>query len=408
VSGPPAGRRRRGQPRWLLGGLVLGLGAALAWQRSQDLARQPPLQLLLDAPAAPKNAARRPDLGALQLDLPAGGALAHAPSLLQRPDGTLLVAWFAGSYEAADDVVLRLAAIRRGRLVQQWQALNRQELAQQLQRSVHTLGNPVLWQQPDGQGPLGLLLVSVSYGRWSGSAINQLQSWDGGHHWGQARRLITSPLFNVSTLVRQPPLPLQDGGILVPAYHELTHYWPLALRLDRHGTLVAMDPLPVRSTSQPAMVTLGRQQLVAWLRDHRRERHRLLLSAGRAEGILPRWGAARDGGWPNPNSAVAALRLRQGQVLVALNPEVRGRARLSLLALEPGGLRLRPLRQLEPSAPLPTTTMGSAPAPAYAYPALAESDQGGVWVAYSVNKHFIRLRHLPAQELIPPGNAAAR
>jgi len=154
------------------------------------------------------------------------------------------------------------------------------------------------------------------------------------------------------------------------------------------------------------MVALGHQQLVAWLRDHRRERHRLLLSAGRAEGILPRWGAARDGGWPNPNSAVAALRLRQGQVLVALNPEVQGRARLSLLALEPGGLRLRPLRQLEPSAPLPTTSMGSAPA--YAYPALAESDQGGVWVAYSVNKHFIRLRHLPAQELIPPGNAAAR
>jgi predicted neuraminidase len=48
-------------------------------------------------------------------------------------------------------------------------------------------------------------VVSVSYGGWSGSAINQLVSDDGGHTWPGARRLILSPLFNLSTLVRNQP-----------------------------------------------------------------------------------------------------------------------------------------------------------------------------------------------------------
>ena len=383
-----ASGRRAG---WSL--LLLITGLVLAWQRHQASPIGPLRFLLPPAPHGDPG----PRAAPWQLDLPAGAALAHAPALLLQRDGSLLVAWFAGSREAADDVVLRQALIRERRLASTWQALSRQQLQQQLQRSIRTLGNPVLWQRPDGH--LGLALVSVSYGRWSGSAINLLRSRDGGRHWGEARRLITSPLFNVSTLVRSPVLPLEDGGLLLPAYHELIHYWPLSLRLNRAGTLVAAEALPVRSTSQPAVVAVAATTAIAWLRDHRPDRRRLLLSRGAVAGGQLRWGAAAEGGWPNPNSAVAALRRRNGQVLVALNPQAAGREQLDLLRWHPQRRTLERLQRLEPDA----SAGGGAEPAAYGYPALAEAADGGLWVAYSVNKRFIRLRYLPE-----PGRGGGR
>lgn len=47
------------------------------------------------------------DMGILEALLPTGGyPTAHAPALLQLPDGDLLCCWFAGTYEGSADILL--------------------------------------------------------------------------------------------------------------------------------------------------------------------------------------------------------------------------------------------------------------------------------------------------------------
>ena len=45
---------------------------------------------------------------------PGPWATAHAPALLETPDGSLLCAWFAGSFEGSGDVSIVCARLPKG------------------------------------------------------------------------------------------------------------------------------------------------------------------------------------------------------------------------------------------------------------------------------------------------------
>ena len=48
---------------------------------------------------------RNADMGTVEALLPTGGyPTAHAPALLELPDGSLLCAWFGGTYEGSADI----------------------------------------------------------------------------------------------------------------------------------------------------------------------------------------------------------------------------------------------------------------------------------------------------------------
>src|SRR5690606_3881615 len=82
--------------------------------------------------------------------------------------------------------------------------ISRETTQRLLQRDIRKLGNPVIALAPNDR--LWLFYVSVSVGGWAGSAINAMYSDDGGEQWSEPKRLITSPFFNLSTLVRNPPV----------------------------------------------------------------------------------------------------------------------------------------------------------------------------------------------------------
>ena len=99
------------------------------------------------------------------------------------------------------------------------------------------LGNPVL--HLDSRGRLHLFVVSVALGGWGTAHIDHAISHDGGRHFAEAERLRLSPLLNMSHLVRCPAVNLADGGFILPAYFEMGAKYPVMLRFDAEGRLLA-------------------------------------------------------------------------------------------------------------------------------------------------------------------------
>src|SRR5690554_1371843 len=134
------------------------------------------------------------------------GRMVHAPSMVELPDGKIRAFWFAGSREGAQDVSINTAVFdpKLGRWLAETVAVERQWLNAQMGRYTRKLGNavPVL----DADGRMRLFVVAVSFGGWASSRIMVLNSYDLGETWQFSTELKTSPLLNISTLVKTPPI----------------------------------------------------------------------------------------------------------------------------------------------------------------------------------------------------------
>ena len=143
---------------------------------------------------------------------------AHSASFAVLPDDSLIAVWFAGSHEGKPDVETFQSYFKDGQWTLAKAIVSREELSRDTHLFVKKLGNPVIYRALDNA--LHLFVVSVSVGGWSGSSINHLTSIDGGKTWRNAKKLILSPVFNISSLVRINPITLTSGGFYLPIYHE--------------------------------------------------------------------------------------------------------------------------------------------------------------------------------------------
>lgn len=318
-----------------------------------------------------------------RIELPQDQPSAHASTLAIASDGSVLVAWFAGSREGASDVRIEMARISTRQPPARWTALTREQLQTGVRRSIRKLGNPMLCRGADGQ--LHLFVVSVSVGGWSGSAINVMDSSDDGRTWSAPRRVILSPLLNFSSLVRAPALPLADGGLGVPAYHECVTKWALWTRLDADGHVVSSTRMPQTGPAlQPAVAALSSESAFAALRRARGSTPEVL--ACRTEDGGASWVTAADTGIPNPDSGVALVRLRDGTLLMACNPLESGRHTLQLFHSRDGGASWSPGAMV---AQGPTDAE-------FSYPALLDCGDGGIALSYTHNRTMIVLRRFSA------------
>jgi predicted neuraminidase len=312
------------------------------------------------------------------------------------PDGSALVAWFAGTREGARDVHIHMAELRGGAVVADWPALDRGRLEALTHRTVRKLGNPVVWCAPDGA--LHLFVVSVGIGGWSGSAITHLGSADGGRSWGDARRLVLSPFLNLGTLVRAQPVAMADGSIGLPAYHEFIHKRGLWVQLSPDGHVLRTSAMQGGPRSlQPAVAPIDATRAVAMLRrgsDGRGARPdapppavlRTLSADGGAS-----WSASEATGIPNPDAGVALLRLPDGSLLLACNPLTRGRHVLALMRSTDDGLTWAEESVVE----------DGPPDAEFSYPCLALAPDGSVLLSYTLRRERIRVRTFRLAEAVP-------
>jgi predicted neuraminidase len=314
------------------------------------------------------------------IPMPAGTSAAHASSLLVMPPespAALTVFWFSGERESGP--LVQIAASQFDRATQAWSAprfvVNRHSMGDDIGFGLRRLGNPVAWR--DGQGRIHLFVVATGWGGWAASRVLHLRQSSVGQALQDLRfepvgALPLSWLWNTSYLVRNAPLPLADGGMVLPVHFELGIKYPAALRFDVAGNfkgLVRISPRPY--ALQPTLLAQSPTQWLALLRDERAQGK--VLAAQTDDGGR-HWRDLPDLVLDNPDASVGGLALAPGQLLLAHNssPGTRGQLDLSHSV---DGVHWSLLQTLEKGR-------GEDE---YSYPALAWAD-GNLWVSYTVDR----------------------
>lgn len=322
----------------------------------------------------------------------------HAASVIPLKDGNWRAFWFAGSREGAADVVI-LSALWDS-LTKQWGSasvvLDREGAQASLGRYIAKLGNPVPMRNINGQ--LQLYVVAVSIGGWAGSSISVMHSDDDGVTWSGPKRLITTPLLNLSTLVKGSGFLFADGTMGIPVYHEWIGKYGELLRLNPSGQMLDKRRMTSgRGTLQPIVFIDDAKHASAYFRQARRTGAKQIpvsytASAGE------RWELAPDLSLPNPNAAITGVELSDRTRLMVFNDLEHGRHRLVLAASWPSQTQLDSSQPAKSNySPWKTiavledeTASTTNPKEEFSYPYMSLNQQGQVLLVYTWNRKRIK------------------
>ena len=313
----------------------------------------------------------------------AGVASVHSATLTMVPGGNIRAFWFGGSREGGRDVVIftALLDVESGLWSPAREIMNRKTLADDLNRYIKKLGNPVA--HLDESGKLWLFFVSVSVGGWATSSINVMISEDGGETFGPAKRLTTSPFFNVSTLVRGQPVPMTNGSTTVPVYHEFMGKFAELLLLNSEGTVLNKHRISTqREHIQPALVPSDSATGSVYMRCSNCLVQKMHFSTTGNSGRT--YTRPHPTNLPNWDSSVAAIGLPGGDVLVAYNHSNQGHER-NVLSLAISGdspdefERFHDLENEEHNKER-----------RFSYPAMLRDSRGWTHIVYTYDRKFIK------------------
>jgi predicted neuraminidase len=277
----------------------------------------------------------------------------HAASLVELSDGRVRAFWFAGSREGAQDVEIRSAVFDPAKNLwgPEHSITNREGTQRSLLRYVKKIGNPVAMRASDGT--LWLFYVTVSLGGWAGSSITAATSTDDGATWNSARRLITSPFINISTLVKGTPFLYSDGSMGLPVYHEFLGKFGELLRIDSSGEIIDKHRLSSgKSTLQPVILIKDPQQALVLMRRSGNSPKRVIATTTDDAG--QHWSAPAPIALANPDAAISGATLPDGRMVAVLNDLEFGRDALSLAVSADGGASWKTIYQLEDKRGQPT------------------------------------------------------
>ena len=253
----------------------------------------------------------------------------HAASLVELGDGRIRAFWFAGSREGAEDVTIHTAVYDPA--TDMWgseQAIvDRIATERGLLRYIKKIGNPVPYRANDGT--LWLFYVTVSLGGWAGSSITAITSQDDGASWSPARRLVTSPFINISTLVKGIPFDYVDGSIGLPVYHEFIGKFAELLRLAPDGTVLDKQRLTSGKLAiQPVVLVRDALHATVLMRDVGSSPKRVIATETSDGGR--HWSAAHKTTLANPDAAVTGAVMPDGKLLAVVNDNEANREELSM------------------------------------------------------------------------------
>ena len=257
------------------------------------------------------------EMGTVEARLPDGGyPTAHAPALLELPNGDMLCCWFAGTYEGSADI--RIICSRLERDGDRWS--KPVDISGDPTRSEQ---NPSLFYGPDDAV---WAIYTAQLDRQAGkdnmqftSQIRCQKSTDGGRTWGPYETLFARE----GSFCRQPIQVLASGRwifgnwLCTDSVDGLSGD-PTAFQIsdDQGKTWRQVDMPNSRGRVHANVVEMDDGHLLAFMRS--READFIYRSESFDWGDT--WSEPKPTPLPNNNSSISALRLQSGRVAIAYNP----------------------------------------------------------------------------------------
>ncbi|MFI0366635.1 exo-alpha-sialidase [Actinomadura sp. 1N219] len=252
------------------------------------------------------------------------GEFVHVASITEAPNGDLLYAFYGGPEEIDRDKATFLSRMERGSKT--WST------PVPIRKSADAIdGNPVIWH--DGQGTIYLFFSTIEGDGWDEAILQFATSRDNGRTWSAATTLQQEWGWNVANR----PLRMSNGEVILPIYHERgASGWIVSGDGFRTWRSYPSDPADWPTPGiQPATVELSPGHLLAFMRTDADLVYRTeSFDYGRT------WTPARPTDFPNRGARVDLIKLRDGNLVFAMNP-VDGtapeRSPMRVLLSEDGG-----------------------------------------------------------------------
>ena len=297
---------------------------------------------------------------------------AHASTLVQLPDQTILAAWFGGTHEKHKDVGIWIAHFEN----ETWS--KPLEVANGIQNEElrYPCWNPVLHQTKAGRLFL-FYKVGPSPSEWWGMVIS---SEDNGKTWSAPEKIGD----NLIGPVKNKALELENGYIIAPSSDEANDEWITHIEISEDGGKTWTRSGPLNDPKEFAAIqpTLlihsdGRIQMLCRTKEG-------VLSKSYSSDKGKTWSPMVASSLPNPNSGADGLTLADGRHLLVYNPTttVEGkwggpRSPLSI-AISTDGENWEKVLDLEKDE-------GE-----YSYPAVIQSTDGKIHITYTWKRDRIK------------------
>jgi predicted neuraminidase len=359
-------------------GGVAGLGPALddvIAKRAVAVSSTPPSGTLIDRPGPPlpfeDTHGTISYSSELIFESIPGAPVHHASSIVEAPNGDLLVSWYGGSYESSDDEALFLARKRKGE--RNWDTPR-----MLLRNPTAPVGNAVIfvdqrkriwivWGRLEATQPL------IAHTGWERTRLFYRISDDDGSTWSEDKLI---PMDTTGWLPRNLPVHLSTGELVLPLSDERNNR-------DLSFFVITKDAGAtwVRSANVPNAQSQGEQPTVAQRRDGSllaflRTGPRLLQSESFDRGMT--WSPAKLTEFKNPDAAISLRALRNGNLILAWNNQERGRSPLHIARSTDDGKTWSNPLMLE-----------SNPGE-YSYPSVFQSSDGLIHVVYTYRRYSIK------------------
>jgi predicted neuraminidase len=302
---------------------------------------------------------------------------AHASTIVETPERTLLVAWFGGTSEGHKDVEIWLSRKPVGR---SWSPPVPLSDTPEM-----PVWNPVLFQ--DGIRTWLCFKVGPSPREWVGG---YRISDDDGMTWSAAKYLpagLTGP-------IRAKPIQLSDGTWLAGTSVEAGYdgntppaapyrSWSVwverstdrGITWTRHGPVI--DPTEPFGVIQPALWETLSGEVRMLMRSTERI-GRIMKASSNDRGVT--WTPASPTDLPNPNAGIDVVRLKNGLLVLVYNHLTKGRSAIHLaVSGDEGETWNNPVVLEDGQREL-------------SYPAVIQAADGNVHITYTWNR--TRIRHL--------------
>ena len=331
----------------------------------------------------------------------------HSSSIVEEPNGNLLVCWYHGSGErTADDVLIDAARFdsksgkwgapfviadtpgfpdtnpvmfidSKQRLYLMWATIIAHEWETALMKYAISTdyqqeSGPPKWEHQDN-----MILIPKNIGEKTREVFGKIAAGTGADADKAKKEIAHADDMYFSRMgwfTRTHPLELPSGRILVPMYSDGYSFGIMAITDDRGITWSASEPIVGFGGVQPSVVRKKDGTLVAYMRDNGPAPKRAQISYSKDDGVS--WTPATDTDIPNPGTSLEVIGLRNGDWMMVYNDLEAKRYSLVAAISDDEGKTWKWHRHLDGD---PSKVSSNE----YHYPSVIQAKDGTIHMTYS-------------------------